>query len=114
MKKICALVLSVAMIFSVGISISATTTNVNEVIPYTNIGNNNDDFEIGADEIFGDTNVILGDVNGDGSVNTVDLGILKLHLAGDGQQLSSGADMDNSKVIDIVDLGLLKLKLAGQ
>lgn len=62
--------------------------------------------------VFDFTDEISGDANGDGTVNTLDLAVLKLALAG-----VSGCralvDMDKNGVVDTVDLANLKLKLAG-
>jgi hypothetical protein len=55
---------------------------------------------------------ILGDVNGDGKVDTVDLAQLKLYLAGLGEDVEN-ADFNNDKKVDTVDLAELKLFLAG-
>lgn len=55
----------------------------------------------------------LGDADGDGIVNTIDLAIVKLYLVGSTDKINSFADMDNSGSIDITDLGKLKLKLSG-
>ena len=59
---------------------------------------------------------ILGDVNSDGKVDTVDLAQLKLYLAGltDLSEISKdGADINADGGIDTTDLASLKLKLAG-
>ncbi len=56
--------------------------------------------------------VILGDLNGDGKVDTVDLAKLKLNLAGLDDVIGKGADLNNDGKIDTVDLAELKLKLA--
>ena len=58
----------------------------------------------------------LGDVNGDGNVDTTDLAMLKLYLAGltDLSEISmDGADINADGGIDTTDLASLKLKLAG-
>ena len=57
--------------------------------------------------------VLLGDVNGDGKVDTTDLAVLKLYLAGVTQTISDGADVDKNGEIDTTDLATLKLYLAG-
>ncbi|MBE6740074.1 MAG: hypothetical protein E7565_07135 [Ruminococcaceae bacterium] len=56
---------------------------------------------------------VLGDANGDGKSDTVDLAVLKLALAGLGEQLGLSMDFDANGKIDTVDLANLKLKLAG-
>ncbi len=57
--------------------------------------------------------VLLGDLNGDGSVDTVDLAALKLFLAGLTQIDERVGDINLDGVADAVDLAALKLKLAG-
>ena len=57
--------------------------------------------------------VILGDVDGNGKVDTSDLAALKLHLAGVSGEVFEGADMDENGRIDTGDLASLKLHLAG-
>ncbi len=57
--------------------------------------------------------VILGDVDGDGKVDTTDLAVLKLYLAGVSGEISEGADMDENGEINTGDLAALKLYLAG-
>ncbi len=56
---------------------------------------------------------IPGDVNGDNTVDTVDLAKLKLHLAGLDDDISAGTDADGNGRIDTGDLATLKLMLAG-
>jgi hypothetical protein len=68
-----------------------------------------------SDEIefkVGNSSAVLGDVNGDGEVNTVDLAELKLFLAGLGE-VQGNADLNDDEKIDTVDLAELKLQLAG-
>jgi hypothetical protein len=60
--------------------------------------------------------IIYGDVNGDGEVNTTDLASLKLYLASPGNlseenKLCADINMDGN--VDTTDLAMLKLKLAG-
>ena len=62
--------------------------------------------------VFDCTDEILGDADGSGYVNTTDLAVLKLAMAG-ASNCSALADMDKSGVIDTTDLAALKLKLAG-
>jgi hypothetical protein len=57
--------------------------------------------------------VLLGDVNGDGNVDTTDLASLKLNLAGLSSEIGEGADLNGDGNIDTTDLAVLKLKLAG-
>lgn len=58
----------------------------------------------------------LGDINSDNSIDTVDLALLKLYLAG-ASSLSdaelAAADIDGNDTIDTVDLAKFKLYLAG-
>jgi hypothetical protein len=56
---------------------------------------------------------VLGDVNGDGKVDTVDLAALKLYLAGMGTLNEKNADLNADGKVDTVDLASLKLSLAG-
>ena len=57
--------------------------------------------------------VLQGDVNGDGKVDTVDLAQIKLFLAGLGEvKNKDGADLNEDQKIDTVDLAELKLCLA--
>ena len=68
-----------------------------------------------SDEIefkVGNSSAALGDVNGDGEVNTVDLAELKLFLAGL-SEVQGNADLNDDKKIDTADLAELKLQLAG-
>jgi hypothetical protein len=59
---------------------------------------------------------IIGDLDGDGNVNTTDLATMKLFLAGiselDGTGLLAG-DLDGDGNVNTTDLASLKLKLAG-
>lgn len=57
--------------------------------------------------------VILGDVNGNGVVDTTDLANLKLHLAGIEAEITSGADINKDGDFTTVDLAKLKLMLVG-
>ncbi len=59
------------------------------------------------------SDVILGDANGDGKVNTTDLADLKLYLASINHDISIGVDLNSDKKVDTVDLAELKLVLAG-
>jgi len=68
-----------------------------------------------SDEIefkVGNSSAVLGDVNGDGEVDTVDLAEIKLFLAGL-SEVQGNADLNDDKKIDTVDLANLKLQLAG-
>ena len=56
---------------------------------------------------------VIGDVNGDGNVDTTDLASLKLNLAGLSSEIGEGADLNGDGNIDTTDLAALKLKLAG-
>lgn len=64
-----------------------------------------------------DSEYALGDINGDKSVDSLDLMALRRHLAGlssDGTTfVSKAADMDGSGTIDSLDLMSLRRKLAG-
>ena len=58
----------------------------------------------------------LGDCDGDGKVNTTDLAVMKLFLAGVGDlsdKGKSGADLNGDNEVNTTDLASLKLKLAG-
>ena len=62
------------------------------------------------------TVIMLGDCNGDGNVNTTDLAVMKLFLAGVGELSDTGklgADLNSDGDINTTDLASLKLKLAG-
>ena len=59
---------------------------------------------------------ILGDLNGDNLVNTVDLAVMKLYLVGLSQLDEAGmfaGDFNNDKQINTTDLAILKLMLVG-
>lgn len=58
-------------------------------------------------------NKIIGDCNGDGIFNTVDLAELKLFLASLIDEIGGGADINNDGDITTVDLAEIKLMLAG-
>jgi len=62
--------------------------------------------------VFDFTDEISGDADGNGKVDTVDLGALKLALAGV-SSCKALADMDKNGVVNTTDLANLKLKLAG-
>lgn len=53
-----------------------------------------------------------GDADGNGTVNTSDLAVEKLFLAGSNNNVKSGADFDKDGIINTSDLALLKLYLA--
>ena len=57
----------------------------------------------------------VGDVDGNGTVQTADMAALKLYLAGvDSLDIVfAGADMDKNLVVNVTDLAKLKLYLAG-
>ena len=57
--------------------------------------------------------VVLGDANGDGAVDTSDLASLKLYLAGMGELNEKNADYNADSIVDTSDLASLKLVLAG-
>lgn len=57
--------------------------------------------------------VTIGDVDGDGEVNTTDLAALKLHLAGTLEEVEAGADLNDDGSVDTSDLAALKILLAG-
>ena len=57
--------------------------------------------------------IIQGDVNDDGAVDTSDLAALKLYLAGMGTLNEKNADLNADGKVDTVDLASLKLSLAG-
>lgn len=63
--------------------------------------------------IVSENDVILGDADGNGLVDTTDLALLKLHLAGIDGNVSAGADMNADGNVDTTDLAELKLRLAG-
>ena len=57
---------------------------------------------------------VAGDCNSDGKVDTTDLAILKLYLAGASSNIDlAGADMDGKDGVNTTDLALMKLYLAG-
>ena len=56
-------------------------------------------------------NMVMGDANNDGDVNTMDLALLKLYLAGEDKQVSMAVDMNGDGVITTTDLAKLKLLL---
>ncbi|MBR2043150.1 MAG: hypothetical protein IJ946_02295 [Clostridia bacterium] len=56
---------------------------------------------------------VRGDCNGDGEVDTTDLAVLKLYLAGVNDTIGEGADIDKNQKLDTGDLATLKLFLAG-
>lgn len=57
---------------------------------------------------------VAGDCNSDGKVDTTDLAILKLYLAGASSNIDlAGADMDGKNGVNTTDLALMKLYLAG-
>ncbi len=65
--------------------------------------------------------VIKGDVNGDGEVNSIDYGYVKMYLLGminkfptdDPNVGYSGADIDSDGDVDSIDFALLKRMLLG-
>ncbi|MBR2042722.1 MAG: leucine-rich repeat protein, partial [Clostridia bacterium] len=66
--------------------------------------------------VCGDKKYVIGDCNGDYNVDTTDLAVLKLNLAGIGELSDTGklgADLNGDGSIDTTDLAKLKLKLAG-
>jgi endoglucanase len=66
--------------------------------------------ESGAIEIL---SFVRGDCNDDGNVDTTDLAVLKLFLAGVNNTIGEGADIDKNGKLDTGDLATLKLFLAG-
>ena len=54
---------------------------------------------------------VLGDCNGDGEVNTLDMANMKLYLSGIGD-VQVGADMNSDGVVTTIDLAQLKIYLA--
>lgn len=58
--------------------------------------------------------IVLGDTNGNGKVDTVDLAIMKLYLAGMGELDEIASDMNADQKVDTSDLAMLKLKLANE
>ena len=59
------------------------------------------------------TDGLIGDCNGDGVVNAVDLAVMKLALSGNGEIDLGKADMNGDGSVDASDLAKLKLSLAG-
>lgn len=58
--------------------------------------------------------IVFGDVNGDGSVNNKDLGLLQRHIAGWDVEIDvSAADMNGDGNINNKDLGLLQRYISG-
>ncbi|MBR2043160.1 MAG: dockerin type I repeat-containing protein [Clostridia bacterium] len=56
---------------------------------------------------------LMGDVDGDTLVNTTDLALMKLFLAGIGSIDEVAGDLNADTRVDTTDLAMLKLKLAG-
>ncbi len=59
---------------------------------------------------------IFGDINGDNTVDAIDLAVMKLYLAELNELSEAGTfsgDMNNDSKVDTTDLAVLKLKLAG-
>jgi hypothetical protein len=59
------------------------------------------------------SDVIPGDCNNDGEINTVDLALMKLALSTNEYSDIALYDFDSNGVVDTVDLAKLKLYLAG-
>lgn len=57
--------------------------------------------------------VLPGDLNGDGEINTVDLALMKLFLAGTETIDEKAGDLNGDESVDTSDLAKLKLNLAG-
>lgn len=76
----------------------------------------NEEYYLGEQSLsFAVHNVVAGDVDGNGVIQTADLATLKLYLAGIGDIFVAfaGADMNANGQIDTTDLANLKLHLAG-
>lgn len=56
-------------------------------------------------------NMVIGDADNDGDVDTADLALLKLHLAGEDATVSMAVDMNDDGVITTTDLAKLKILL---
>jgi len=72
--------------------------------------------ELGRCNICKDTLYVLGDVNGNDSVDTTDLALIKLFLAGINELDETGTlagDLNEDGDVNTTDLAQLKLKLAG-
>ncbi len=62
--------------------------------------------------IISEDDVLLGDANGDGKIDTTDLAVMKLHLAGLSGDIAEGIDMNADGIVNTTDLAELKLYLA--
>jgi pectate lyase len=63
----------------------------------------------------GDVTVKIGDINGDGSINTLDYAAFKQYLLGISTSIKTGAaDLNSDKAINIIDFAILKKYLLGQ
>ncbi len=74
--------------------------------------NGNEVTEFVAGGAYSYQSFIYGDCNSDGAIDTTDLAVLKLNLAGDGEA-GPGADCNGDGAVDTTDLAALKLFLAG-
>lgn len=64
------------------------------------------------------TNVIVGDLNGDGKVNSIDFGYLRMYLLGTIKDLPAeddlkAADLNGDKSINSIDFGYFRMYLLG-
>jgi hypothetical protein len=57
------------------------------------------------------TDNVLGDCDGDGTLTTTDLAVIKLILAGIEKEYDNPPDINQDGVFDVVDLATLRLKL---
>jgi len=63
----------------------------------------------------GEVQVKIGDINGDGSINTLDYAAFKQYLLGMSTSIkTSAADLNSDKAINILDFAILKKYLLGQ
>ena len=100
------------------VTFTATIEGEKKVTLTATAKNGEDDINVNGSEcvinvVAPSVSVVLGDVNGDGEIDTTDLAQLKLFLAKPEAEVGEGADLNDDGSIDTSDLAMLKLKLAG-